>query len=107
MFVPGKPFQPSVVFAGGQSLPEWSTFQGRLLASPTNTTLGWKGLPGTNTLAYYENPYNTAVKSFIVQAAKESALFGGIRIRWPMLNTLAYSNFQQRYFKPDETVWLF
>jgi hypothetical protein len=28
----------------------------RLLASPTNIRLGWKGLPGTNTLAYYENP---------------------------------------------------
>jgi hypothetical protein len=28
----------------------------------------WKGLPGTNTLAYYENPSITAVKSFIVQA---------------------------------------
>jgi hypothetical protein len=22
---------------------------------PTNIRLGWKGLPGTNTLAYYEN----------------------------------------------------
>jgi hypothetical protein len=22
----------------------------------TNIRLGWKGLPGTNTLAYYENP---------------------------------------------------
>jgi hypothetical protein len=27
-----------------------------------------KGLTETNTLAYYKNPYNTAVKSFIVQA---------------------------------------
>jgi hypothetical protein len=26
-----------------------------LLALPTKTRLGWKGLPGTNTLAYYEN----------------------------------------------------
>ncbi len=23
---------------------------------PANIRLGWKGLPGTNTLAYYENP---------------------------------------------------
>ncbi len=23
---------------------------------PTNIRLGWKSLPGTNTLAYYENP---------------------------------------------------
>jgi len=28
----------------------------RVLASPTNIRLGWKGLPETNTLAYYENP---------------------------------------------------
>jgi hypothetical protein len=28
----------------------------KLLASPENTRLGWKGFPGTNTLAYYENP---------------------------------------------------
>jgi hypothetical protein len=26
------------------------------LALPANITLGWKGLPGTNTQAYYENP---------------------------------------------------
>jgi hypothetical protein len=29
---------------------------GRLLASPTNIRLGWKGLPGIKTLAYYKNP---------------------------------------------------
>jgi len=30
---------------------------GRLWASPTNIIrLGWKGLPGTNTQAYYEPP---------------------------------------------------
>jgi hypothetical protein len=38
------------------------------LALPTNTRLGWKGLPGTNTLAYYENPYITAAISFMKQA---------------------------------------
>jgi len=42
--------------------------KGRLQASPKNTILGWKFLPETNTLAYYKNPYITAVKSFIVQA---------------------------------------
>jgi hypothetical protein len=30
--------------------------------------LGWKGLPETNTLAYYKNPLITAVKSFEVHA---------------------------------------
>jgi len=29
----------------------------RLLALPTNTRLGWGGLPGTNILAYYGNPF--------------------------------------------------
>ncbi len=29
--------------------------KGRLLASPTNIRLDWKGLPRANTLAYYEN----------------------------------------------------
>ncbi len=42
--------------------------QCRLLASPTKIRLGWKGLPRSNTLAYYENPLITTVKSFIVQA---------------------------------------
>ncbi len=48
--------------------PSRAPLQGTFLASPTNTRLGWKGLPGSNTLAYYENPQITAVKSFIVQA---------------------------------------
>ncbi len=30
-------------------------YLGRLLALLANIELGWKGLPGTNTLAYYEN----------------------------------------------------
>ncbi len=41
---------------------------GRLLTLPTNTRLGWKVLPGTNTLAYYGNPQITAVISFKIQA---------------------------------------
>jgi hypothetical protein len=40
-------------------------FSGRPLALPKNIRLGWKGLPGTNTLAYYENLLITAVKSFV------------------------------------------
>ncbi len=35
-------------------------------ALSANIKLGWKGLPGTHTLAYYENLYILAV---IVQAA--------------------------------------
>ncbi len=35
------------------------------LALLTNTRLGWKGLRGTNTLAYYKHSKLTAVKSYI------------------------------------------
>ncbi len=56
MFVPGKSLQLSIMFlvkAGAylSGAPLW----GRLLASSTNIRLGWKGSPGTSTLAYYEN----------------------------------------------------
>ncbi len=30
-------------------------FYGRFLTLTTNIRLGWKGLPGTNALAYYKN----------------------------------------------------
>ena len=60
MFVPVKPFQHGL-FAGkaGSYLSEASfmcSTLGRLLTWPTNFRLGCKGLPGTNTLAYYKNP---------------------------------------------------
>jgi hypothetical protein len=35
------------------------------LALPENFRLGWKGLPGKNTQAYYENPQIMSVKGFI------------------------------------------
>jgi hypothetical protein len=38
-----------------------------------NIRLGWRGLPGTNTLAYCENPLITAVKSFIVHSQAVNA----------------------------------
>jgi hypothetical protein len=44
----------------------------RLLALPTNIRLGWKGFPQSNTLAYYENPLITSVKSFIRLAPEQS-----------------------------------
>ncbi len=48
---------------------------GFALALPANIRLGWKGLPRANTLAYCGNPYITAVKSFIVQAAGNCYIF--------------------------------
>ncbi len=44
--------------------------KGKLLAFPTKNRLGWEGLPGTNTLAYYKYPYITVVKSFIIQVPR-------------------------------------
>ncbi len=56
MFVPGKPFQLTLMFVGKAV----AYFQGlynksSLLYLSANIILGLKGLPGTNTLAYYEN----------------------------------------------------
>ncbi len=55
-----------------------SLLKGRLLALPCNIILCWKGLLRTNTLAYYENPSITAVKSSIVQALESAELIGAI-----------------------------
>jgi hypothetical protein len=49
---------------------------------PTNKRLGWKGSEGTNTLAYYENSYLAAVKSFITLGTDWKGL--------PGTNSLAY-----------------
>jgi hypothetical protein len=61
MFVPVKPFQPS-----SQVRPMSTQVKhisgappkGKLVALPTNIRLGWKSLPGSNNLAYYENSIN-------------------------------------------------
>jgi hypothetical protein len=55
VFVPGKSFQPSLMFVGkARAYPSEVPFRcptlGLALALPTNIRLGWKGLPGTNTL---------------------------------------------------------
>ncbi len=73
MFVPGKPFRPSLRFAGmAGAYPSKAPFicftLGWAPCLNTNIRLGWKGLPGTNTLAYYENSSITAVKGFITLA---------------------------------------
>ncbi len=70
MFVPGKLFQPSLLFMGkARSLPQRTTpekmfHSGRLQPYSQTFRLSWKSLPGTNTLAYYENYSKT---SFLVQ----------------------------------------
>ncbi len=50
--VPGKTFQPSLMFVGkAKSLPK----RGASFKCSTWEVSGWKGLPEANTLAYYKN----------------------------------------------------
>jgi hypothetical protein len=59
-FVPGKPFQSSLMFVG-KAKPtrvkqlSVAPLYGRLLALITNIRLDCKGLPDTNVLDYYKN----------------------------------------------------
>ncbi len=39
--------------------------KGKLLVLPTNIRLSWKGLPGTNTVAHYEDAWITDKKVYI------------------------------------------
>jgi hypothetical protein len=53
-------YQPCLKFATKSTVylsaaVENAPLRGRLLTLDTYIRLGWKGLPGTNTLAYYEN----------------------------------------------------
>jgi len=81
VFVPGKPFQPSLksVFKA-RSLP----YSG--VSESCNTRVGsgltrkqWISvdMPGTNTLAEYENSQLTVVKSFIILVPEGASVFAG------------------------------
>jgi hypothetical protein len=51
----GKPLKPSLMFAGKVrtgAYPKGAPFFGNHLALLANIILGFKGFPGTNTLAY-------------------------------------------------------
>jgi hypothetical protein len=97
VFAPGKPFQPSLMFVLEGAYPRVEHLKGASLrqapALTANIRLGWKGLAGTNTRAYYKNLYITTVKVFIVQAPWPNAikyfsnlpqylLFLGLKIPW-------------------------
>jgi hypothetical protein len=60
MFVRGNPFQPSLIFvskAGNIRVkrPLGAPLYGRLLLALLDISAEWKGLQGTNTLAYCKN----------------------------------------------------
>jgi hypothetical protein len=68
VFVPDKLFQPSLMFAGeARSLSTSVAHESAALLA--NIRLGWKSLPGTNALAYYENLSITDKKVFITLAS--------------------------------------
>ncbi len=65
MFVPGKLFQPSLMFKSRIGAYQSEANEGFPVVSLTNFKLGWKAMPGTNTLTYYKHSQITAAKSFI------------------------------------------
>ena len=74
MFVPDKPFQPRLLFVGkAGAYPIEEPFR-----CSTNIRLDLKGLPGTNTLAYYENSWLTGKKSFITWAPWKTPVIYGV-----------------------------
>jgi len=56
VFVPGKPFQPSLLFVGKPGAYPRVEHPRLLLALSTGMRLGWEGLPGTNNPAYFNTP---------------------------------------------------
>ncbi len=66
-------FQPRIMFVGKTTILTYSGAHesaslGQALAFLTNIRLGWKGLPGANTLAHYKYLFITTVKSFITSS---------------------------------------
>ncbi len=46
----------------------------KFLTFSTNNMLGWKGLPGTNTLAYYKHSYITDVKMIVASTPEHNVM---------------------------------
>ncbi len=64
------PFHPGLMFASkvrayASESPFKCYLQDRLVALPANIRLGYKGFPGTNTLAYCKKMLIIPIKSFI------------------------------------------
>ncbi len=69
-FAPSRPSQASLTFEVGWEPTQMkhlsaAPLYGKLLALPRNIRLGWKSLPGTNTLAFNKYSLIMDVKSFI------------------------------------------
>jgi hypothetical protein len=57
VFISGRPFQLRLFVSKARAYLSGATLRllGKPLALSTNIRQGWKGLPGTNTHAYYEH----------------------------------------------------
>ncbi len=69
MFAPGNPLQPSLIFVDRPGpyprMKHLKDASNRLAqASLASIKLGWKGLEGTNTLAYYEQSQIAELEKF-------------------------------------------
>ncbi len=71
---------------------------------PTNIRPGWKGLPGTNALAYYEKALLTAIKSFISLAPGHPSSFQFSLMFAGMLRPVRdkHSSFLQTFVNNDD-----
>ncbi len=66
--------------------PKEATLSGRLLNLPANIRLDWKGLPETNTLAYYKKSVNFGYKKFHCTVQLRDALFSGQQLSVSNIN---------------------
>jgi hypothetical protein len=77
---------------------------GRLLALATNIRLGWKGVQGTNTLAYYENPLIADKKFYNIGRDRKELLMlapnaGSLTLEWsPFISGHAMEIFDKVFF---------
>ncbi len=69
MFVPGRPFQPSLFVSKAGAYPSKAPFklstQGLAPDLLTNIRLGWKSPPGTNARTYYEHSSIMDIEGFM------------------------------------------
>ncbi len=81
MFVPGRPFQPNLMFVCKvRSLPKTAAperyFSQEAPALLASIRLGWKCLPGTNTNLNYEHFKITSIKSLISLGTGDNMVIG-------------------------------
>ncbi len=85
MFVPGKPFQPGLIFVGEARSLHYSEapkkcFTWVVWALPAYNRLGWRCLPGTNALAYHSKGVSYVRKSLITLTPEFALVHAGVAL---------------------------